>query len=762
MNLFIHIANSIAQRKSLRALLAFLHFSAAITVFAQPANDNPCNAIALPVNGACVNTAGTVQNATASTIAAPSCGSGNADVWYTAVVPASGSLTVNTSIGASNPLIDGGMAFYTVVSCATATSFSEIACNDNQGLLNSMPRISIGCRTPGAIIFIRVWKQSGGGGARNFNICATNASSGALNDEPCCATPIAVTSTCNYVSVTNVGASNNSSYPAPGCGNFGTGSQDVWFRIVAPASGIAIIETTAGTLTDGAMALYSATSCNGPFTLVNCNDDGGAGLMPFLSFTGLTPGVTYYLRYWGFGTGAGTFNLCVHGPASIPAGQCVYLLQLNDSGNNGWGSSSVNVSINGGPFTNYTVTGTYEVILIGLNIGNVIVLQYVNSGPNQGQNSYTLSLLTGGGNIFSSGTPPASGIVYSQTVTCQPPPAPSNDCVGGTTVCGAQSFNNNSSGTGNAVDLNAGNQGCLASGERQGTWYRFAPSLPGNVGFTIAVGATDYDFAVWGPMSSVQCPPVGPPLRCSYSALTGNTGIGNSAADPTEGAGGDKWVSLIPVLAGQIYILYIDNFSANGQAFSLSWQLTNGAALDCTVLPIDLTSFTAEPKEDHVLLKWTTASEENNDHFDVERSSDGVQFSTIGSVNGAGTSEAASQYILPDRSPLNGLNYYRLKQVDLDGQFEYSDISTVFFRQKNGPLTMVPNPGNSSVRVLLPQKAGAIIVHVIDATGRVVLAVPTSEDQVQLNTVSLSNGLYSIHALTQEGLSVACGTWIKE
>ena len=759
MNLLIHIANSIAQRRSLRSLLAFLHFSAAITVFAQPANDNPCNAVVLAPNLSCTNTPGTLAAATPTpSIPAPGCANYvGGDVWYRVTVPASGQITVTTSQQGGG--INTGMAFYTAAACTGP--FSLVSCNDDIIILFNQYSRLVYNGAPGTIIYVRVWRF-GSNGAGSFNICATAPPAPLANDGPCTATPLTVTANCGFTAFTNVGATNNSSYPAPGCGNFGAGSLDVWFRIVAPASGIAIIETTAGTLTDGAMALYAATSCNGPFTLVNCNDDGGAGLMPFLSFTGLTPGVTYYLRYWGFGTGAGTFNLCVHGPTSIPAGQCVYLLQLNDGGNNGWGSSSVNVSINGGPFTNYTVTGTYGVVLIGLNIGNVIVLQYVSTGPNQGQNSYTLSLLNGGGNIFSSGTPPASGIVYSQTVTCQPPPAPSNDCVGGTTVCGAQSFNNNSSGTGNAVDLNAGNQGCLASGERQGTWYRFSPSLPGNVGFTIAVGATDYDFAVWGPMSSVQCPPVGPPLRCSYSALTGNTGIGNSAADPTEGAGGDKWVSLIPVLAGQIYILYIDNFSANGQAFSLSWQLTNGAALDCTVLPIDLTSFTAEPKEDHVLLKWTTASEENNDHFDVERSSDGVQFNAIGSLIGSGTSATAAQYMLPDRAPLNGLNYYRLKQVDLDGQFEYSDISTAFFRQKNGPLTMVPNPGNSSVRVLLPQKAGAMIVQVIDATGRVVLAVPTSEDQVQLCTVSLSTGLYSIQALTSEGLSVACGTWIKE
>ncbi len=509
----------------------------AASAFAQPANDNPCNAAPLPVNGACVNTAGTLLNATNSTVAAPTCGSGNVDVWYTAVVPASGALTVNTASAAPNALNDGGMAFYTVGNCAVPGTFVEIGCNDNQNFLNWMPRVSVTCRTPGTVVYIRVWRQGGGSSARNFNICATNAGSGAVNNEPCCATAVPVTNTCNYISATNTGATNNSTYPAPGCGTFGTGSLDVWFSFVAPASGIAIIESTAGTLADGAMALYSATSCNGPFTLIQCNDDAGPGLMPFLSFTGLTPGATYYLRYWGYGTASGTFNLCIHGPASIPAGQCVYMLQMYDSNSDGWGSSTVGISLNGGAFTNYTVTGTYNVVLIGVNIGTVVVVQYTASGPNQAQNSYILQLLTGGGQIFNSGSPPAPGIAFTQTVTCTPPPAPANDCAGGQTICGGQSFNNNSSGTGNVADLNTSNQGCLASGERQGTWYRFSPSSSGTVGFTIAPGAaTDYDFAVWGPLSSIQCPPVGPPVRCSYSALTGNTGIGNGAADVTEGA----------------------------------------------------------------------------------------------------------------------------------------------------------------------------------------------------------------------------------
>ncbi len=758
----------IGMRKSCSLMLHGLAWMAFVVILAspvhaQPSNDNPCNAIPLPVNGACVNTAGTLLSATNSAVATPSCGSGNVDVWYTAVVPANGTLTVNTATAAPNGLNNGGMAFYTVGNCAVPGSFVEIGCNDNQNFLNAMPRISLGCRTPGTVIYIRVWRQGGGSSASNFTICATDVSSGAVNNEPCCATAVPVSNTCNYLATTNNGATNNSTYPAPGCGTFGTGSLDVWFSFMAPASGIAVIESTAGTLTDGAMALYSAPSCNGPFTLMQCNDDAGPGLMPFLSFTGLTPGTTYYLRFWGYGTASGTFNLCIHGPTSIPAGQCVYMLQLIDSNGDGWGSSTVGISLDGGAFLPYTVTGTYDIALIGVNIGTVVVVQYTASGPNQSQNSYTLQLLTGGGLLFNSGSPPAAGISFTQTVTCTPPPAPANDCSGGITICSGQSFNNNSSGTGNVADLNTSNQGCLASGERQGTWYRFAVSSGGTIGFTIApVVTTDYDFAVWGPLSSIQCPPVGVPLRCSYSALTGNTGIGNGATDVTEGAGGDKWVSLMNATAGQIYMLYIDNFSANGQSFALTWQLGNGASLDCTVLPIELLSFKAEVVQQAVQLDWITATELNNDAFMVERSTDGELFHSIGTLEGAGTSHQEIHYAFLDRSPLQGTSYYRLKQVDFDGGFAYSDVRSVFFQNGHGPLLMVPNPGNDLVRVFLPDMQAGAKMQVVDATGRVVLVAQAAGDQLVLDTSALPRGLYSIIATTPDGANTASGKWVKE
>ena len=726
---------------------------------AQPANDNPCGGVVLTPNTACTNTAGTVTAATATpSIPAPGCANYiGADVWYRVTVPASGQITVTTSNLGGN--INTGMAFYTAASCAGP--FALVSCNDDITVFfNQYSRLTY-TGAPGTVIYVRVWRNNSTGGG-GFNICATAPPPPPVNNEPCGAISVAVNATCGYSAYTNVAATNTASLPAPGCGSPG-GALDVWFSFVAPPSGIAIVESTAGTMTNGAMALYSASACNGTFSLVQCDDDDGPGNMPFLSFTGLVPGATYFLRYWGYNGASGTFNLCIHAPATVPSGNCVYMLQLFDSNSNGWGSSYVSISLNGGAFTNYTVTGTFGMALIGVNIGDVLVVMYNASGLNQGQNSFNLGMLSGGGAIYSSGSPPSTSI-FTHTVTCTPPPVPPNDCPGGTTICSGQSFNNNSNGTGDIADLNAANQGCLASGERQGTWYRFSPSAPGTIGFTIAptVAATDYDFAVWGPTNGVQCPPLGPPLRCSYSGLTGNTGVGNGAADASEGAGGDKWVSTFPAVVGQVYVLYIDNYSLNGQSFSLTWQLGGGASLDCTVLPVELSAFSGEAKGEGVQLDWTTASEHDNDLFVIERSADGNVFSAIGTVNGAGTTTHETLYQFMDRSPIQGVNYYRLRQVDTDGQSEYSQVVAVFFRADGGPLMTVPNPGSDQVRLLLPRSMNGCNVSVTDATGREVLSATVTGDQAVLHTEALPRGIYSIRAISLNGATMTSGQWMRE
>ena len=98
----------------------------------------------------------------------------------------------------------------------------------------------------------------------------------------------------------------------------------------------------------------------------------------------------------------------------------------------------------------------------------------------------------------------------------------------------------------------------------------------------------------------------------------------------------------------------------------------------CTsALPVELIDFSARAMEKDVKLAWTTASEENNDYFTIERSTDGRTFEAVAMVQGNGTTTDISKYTFMDKNAENGLNYYRLKQTDFDGQFDYSDIKTV-------------------------------------------------------------------------------------
>ena len=96
-------------------------------------------------------------------------------------------------------------------------------------------------------------------------------------------------------------------------------------------------------------------------------------------------------------------------------------------------------------------------------------------------------------------------------------------------------------------------------------------------------------------------------------------------------------------------------------------------------LPVDLTLFSATVEEDKVRLNWTTASEKNNNLFEIEKSADGVNFEKLTSVAGAGDSDVKIDYHRYDERPFLGDNYYRLKQIDFDGKFEYSDIEVVRF-----------------------------------------------------------------------------------
>jgi hypothetical protein len=106
--------------------------------------------------------------------------------------------------------------------------------------------------------------------------------------------------------------------------------------------------------------------------------------------------------------------------------------------------------------------------------------------------------------------------------------------------------------------------------------------------------------------------------------------------------------------------------------------ITLGSTNLANPLPVELTSFTASMTEfNTALLKWRTASETKNDRFEIERSQNGAEFTYVGHVKGAGTTTQAQNYTHTDELPLQGISYYRLKQVDLDGSFTYSAIRRI-------------------------------------------------------------------------------------
>ncbi|MEZ5039079.1 MAG: T9SS type A sorting domain-containing protein [Saprospiraceae bacterium] len=152
-------------------------------------------------------------------------------------------------------------------------------------------------------------------------------------------------------------------------------------------------------------------------------------------------------------------------------------------------------------------------------------------------------------------------------------------------------------------------------------------------------------------------------------------------------------------------------------------------------LPVELTSFTAQKKEKGVLLEWETAVEENNAFFQVERSIDGKQFAAIGKVEGVGSSDVAQIYQLMDEKPRQGTNYYRLKQVDFDGTFEYHPIVSVeVAAEKEVVLQLFPNPAVDKVNVFVPsQVEGVADIKIFNALGQLVKT--TRKDLIKGNNM---------------------------
>jgi hypothetical protein len=170
------------------------------------------------------------------------------------------------------------------------------------------------------------------------------------------------------------------------------------------------------------------------------------------------------------------------------------------------------------------------------------------------------------------------------------------------------------------------------------------------------------------------------------------------------------------------------------------------------LLPVELIRFTARAVDnEYISLEWTTATEIENDGFEIQRSANGVDFEAIGWVNGNGNSTAKNDYSFNDYEAVLGVNYYRLKQIDFDGQFEYSKIVSA----KMGAdasisyLSVYPNPTKGDLFVEIEadnQSLSNIRIynHMGQQVGNAKHHIVAGKNKLMVNTQNLISGTYLI------------------
>jgi hypothetical protein len=157
--------------------------------------------------------------------------------------------------------------------------------------------------------------------------------------------------------------------------------------------------------------------------------------------------------------------------------------------------------------------------------------------------------------------------------------------------------------------------------------------------------------------------------------------------------------------------------------------------------PVTLVDFKAVKNGSQVDLNWQTATEIDNDYFTVEKSKNGIDFTTVGILDGAGNSQSILSYQTTDPSPYNGISYYRLKQVDYDGTVSYSKIEAVNFNG-NKNITVYPNPGTGIFNIHGLNAETEISVQ--NPLGQVVLIQKAFSDSSEIDLSSQPDGVYFI------------------
>ena len=181
--------------------------------------------------------------------------------------------------------------------------------------------------------------------------------------------------------------------------------------------------------------------------------------------------------------------------------------------------------------------------------------------------------------------------------------------------------------------------------------------------------------------------------------------------------------------------------SNGGNNYSATFTITNA-------MPVDFASILVKTTRTGNELAFSTATETNNSHFDIERSTNSRQWESLGRISGAGTTQERQSYIFNDKLPVAGTNYYRVKQVDYDGTFSYSDIVSAQWTEKP-QLSIYPNPASKFLFIQgISENENTIQVEVFSINGQLLM----SEDwnQQAIHIAFLPKGSYTIRLRSRQ------------
>lgn len=205
------------------------------------------------------------------------------------------------------------------------------------------------------------------------------------------------------------------------------------------------------------------------------------------------------------------------------------------------------------------------------------------------------------------------------------------------------------------------------------------------------------------------------------------------------GSGGSLSATTGWLPGGTQVFVAIDGTSGSNCSYSIS-------AFNATVLPITLKYFTAWKRPDANRLTWMTTSEKNFSHFDIEKSSDGANFIRIGTQAGKGSNSSQANYVFDDNE-IKVMQYYRLKYVDADGQFTYSNILRVNRDDVTNTKVLFSNHITTMLSLrIIDMDVNDLSIKIIDNAGRIIKTqkarISPGENSFNINTGSISSGFY--------------------